>query len=91
MLYVRGQPRPTTNHLFYAQAKTHYVSDYCARFSFVQVWQKTTKSAVSGRSAKIGDLLKNTGATIVSGEGNTPGKRALANAEMMHQVGFSPR
>lgn len=52
-----------------------------------QVWQKTTKSAVSGRSAKIGDLLKNTGATIVSGEGATPGKRALANAEMMHQVG----
>eukprot|EP00752_Nemacystus_decipiens_P006857 g6159.t1 len=51
-----------------------------------KVWQKTTKSAVSGRSAKIGDLLKNTGATIVSGEGNTPGKRALANAEMMHQA-----
>lgn len=53
-----------------------------------QVWQKTTKSAVSGRSAKIGDLLKNTGASIVSGEGSTPGKRALANAEMMHQVDY---
>ncbi|CAM9780752.1 unnamed protein product, partial [Pylaiella littoralis] len=51
-----------------------------------KVWQKTTKSAVSGRSAKIGELLKNTGATVVSGEGITPGKRALANAEMMHQA-----
>ncbi|CAM9372235.1 unnamed protein product [Ectocarpus sp. 6 AP-2014] len=51
-----------------------------------KVWQKTTKSAVSGRSAKIGDLLKNTGAAIVGGEDSTPGKRALANAEMMHQA-----
>ncbi|CAM9243189.1 unnamed protein product, partial [Hapterophycus canaliculatus] len=51
-----------------------------------KVWQKTTKSAISGRSAKIGDLLKNTGASIVTGEGATPGKRALANAEMMHQA-----
>ncbi|CAM9669420.1 unnamed protein product, partial [Scytosiphon promiscuus] len=51
-----------------------------------KVWQKTTKSAISGRSAKIGDLLKKTGASIVAGEGATPGKRALANAEMMHQA-----
>lgn len=50
-----------------------------------KVWQKTTKSAVSSRSAKIGDLLKNTGESIVSGDGGL-GKRALANAEMMHQV-----
>ncbi|CAM9520668.1 unnamed protein product [Ectocarpus sp. 4 AP-2014] len=51
-----------------------------------KVWQKTTKSAVSGRSAKIGDLLKNAGAAIVGGEDIAPGKRALANAEMMHQA-----
>ncbi|CAM9386911.1 unnamed protein product [Ectocarpus sp. 12 AP-2014] len=51
-----------------------------------KVWQKTTKSAVSGRSAKVGDLLKSTGAAIVGGEDSTPGKRALANAEMMHQA-----
>lgn len=54
--------------------------------NFNKVWQKTTKSVVSGRSAKIGDLLKNTGVIVVSGENDSPGKRALASAELVHQV-----
>ncbi|CAM9659773.1 unnamed protein product, partial [Sphacelaria rigidula] len=51
-----------------------------------KVWQKTTKTTVSGRSAKIGDLFKHTGATIAMDGTAGAGKRALANAEMMHQA-----
>eukprot|EP00904_Undaria_pinnatifida_P004217 jgi/Undpi1/13797/HiC_scaffold_9.g03448.m1 len=51
-----------------------------------KVWEKTTKNVVSGRSAKIGDLLKNTGAAIVSGQGGGAGKRGLANSKTMQQV-----
>lgn len=69
--------RPTASHVT-TSVRGHLL---------IQVWQKTTKSAVSARSSKVGDLLKNTGVTIVSGGKVVgPGKRALANAELVHQV-----
>lgn len=55
------------------------------------MWQKTTKSAVCGRSTKAGALLRDTGATVVSNGGGGPGKRALASAEMMRQVSLEWR
>lgn len=53
---------------------------------FWKVWERTTNVNKSGRVAKIEDLLKKTGAAIVLKTPSHPGKRALANAEMMQKV-----